>query len=175
VISGSYFGFHPSGEVADIGNPSAIFIDVAGIDAVIGVDYATSSLPGAKNQRNVFASNAVNVRIESFANNTIVSGNYFGYTTTGAPSTSASSVYGYGVYDWGSPVVTIGTNEDGVGDDVEQNWFGCVYRPVHLDASTARISGNYFGFGAPIKHLLPSHFLLIALFIDTSMSLEMSF
>jgi len=119
----------------------------AGIGTVIGVDYTTSSLPGAINQRNVFAPTNYSIIITVTASNTIISGNYFGYLITGAPYNTPKSYYGSGIRDNGSPMVIIGTNEDGVGDELERNWFGCLYESLISNAGTSQISGNYFGFG----------------------------
>jgi len=145
IVSGSYFGFDTSGTL--VPSPADIWIQNNGVNTIIGVDYATSSLFGAKHQRNVFAPANTIVSISSSANNTIVSGNYFGYDITGA-ALGTSYINAYGVDDQGEDVVTIGTNEDGLGDSIESNWFGCIYwNSLLLRASKARISGNFFGYG----------------------------
>jgi len=154
IVSGSYFGFDTSGNL--VASPSGVWIDNNGVDSVIGVDHRTSSLSGAYMQSNVFAPASTMIRIAATANNTIISGNYFGYHINGSILATSNANPGDGVNDQGEDVVMIGTNEDGLGDYLESNWFGCVaYESLSLLASKARISGNYFGF-REVNHTSPA-------------------
>jgi len=158
TISGSYFGFSIYGNI--INSPAQTWISNSGYNTTIGVDHATSSQLGANRQRNVFAPTNTMIACQSPAPTAIISGNFFGYMTDGTSLGSAPSVLGYAI---GGGSAVIGTNEDGFGDDLERNWFGCVPKIAIYTTITAvkyQISGNYFGFavvGQTPASLIPSY------------------
>ena len=150
IITGSFFGYLTNGNI--VSPPANIWIQDNGTNTLIGVDYAASSNALSFAQRNVFAwsdSGGAAITLQSSASQTTISGNWFGYSSTGAAVSSLSPPSdSYAIQDkYGATNVRIGTNEDGMGDSVESNWFGCLTGGgIILSAGSSNIAGNFFGF-----------------------------
>jgi len=170
-IAGSYFGFDRSGAiVADLA--AARYIWDEGISSTIGVDPVFSSQNGATNQRNVFSPNCAVATVHlNNAQSTVISGNWFGYDSSGVVSMApiAASSGNAVLVQGTSSSILVGTNADGLSDSIESNWFGCLYTNLGLSISVlvdpfvgCTIAGNYFGWmnagnpNAAVNALLPS-------------------
>jgi len=149
-ITGSYFGYLSNGNI--VGPQPAIWVQDKGNNTLIGVDYATSSNALSFVQRNVFSwagSGGAAISLQSPASDTTISGNWFGYSSTGTAASLAAPSDSYAIKDeYGATNISIGTNEDGSADSVESNWFGCITGGgIVLSAGgISSISGNFFGF-----------------------------
>ena len=99
-------------------------------------------------ERNVFASGGYSIYVNSNSNNTFA-GNYFGFTADGATNIGAGPF----LMRQTSSNSLIGSNQDGVSDELERNYFGNGNGPVGLALPATgssppvnqRVVGNTFG------------------------------
>jgi len=149
-ISGNYFGYDAAGIPSSPGS-HWITITSDGLNGdIIGVDPSTSDLPNAINQRNYFAIPWID-SIGTQGAKTMIMGNWFGYDISGvplnfAPTNSQTNIF---IDIFNGMQLLIGTNNDGVGDSVESNWFAATtYKSINIQiSSSATINGNHFGYG----------------------------
>jgi len=122
---------------------------VMGSNTFIGVEYSTSSVLGAINQRNVFSRVHDGAMIEiSGGVGNVISGNWFGYLPNGNIQWPSASLDTAAIYLILSPGTTfIGSNMDSTGDSLEFNWFGGLYaNNIQGEGTYIMIRGNYFGY-----------------------------
>ena len=154
---------------------SASFIALVGFenpaaDVVVGTDGdGVDDLA----ERNVLASLGYGVYIN--ANNGIrVSGNYFGYTADGTTALSSGSVYLRQL----SSNNLIGTDNDGISDDLEVNYFGhgtsVDMYPATYTSSGNKVVGNVIGMSPTGTLAAPTRGVQIAGLEDVDTGYEIT-
>jgi hypothetical protein len=124
---------------------AGILVDQSANGVIIGTDGDGVDDVG---ERNVFASGGYPLYINANNNNT-VAGNYFGFAADGATAIGTPPV----LIRQSSSNTIVGTNEDGVSDELERNYFGnsagsySLFLPATGVAPgiDQRIVGNTFG------------------------------
>jgi len=148
VIAGNYFGFDPSKAMVTPYTPN-YWISDNGFKTLIGVDHSYSSNPAVSIMKNVFLpASLFTIRVQPATG--IISGNWFGYLADGSSATLTAPMTGFTIGASGMDGSLIGTNGDGVGDDLERNWFGCTSQESIVQSNNGQnnptIAGNYFGY-----------------------------
>ncbi len=118
---------------------AGILIDLEPTGVVIGTDGDGVNDIG---ERNVFASGEYSIYINRNDDNTIA-GNYFGFTADGATNIGAGPV----LVRQESSNNIIGTNEDGVSDELERNYFGNNLTTINLTTASLELPAT--GAGVP--------------------------
>ena len=142
VIAGNYINVDPTGTVA-FPNGQGIF--VAGNNNLIGTDGSNDAFNTS--ERNVIAGSVGNaaLQVEGSANN-VIAGNLIG--TNAAGTAVLGNEFGV-VVAFGSTNTRIGTNSDGIADDIEGNVIaGSVNDGIQIassETSFTRMAGNFIG------------------------------
>ncbi len=142
-IACNHFGFDAAGSSALGSALLGVHIDFAGVssDIVIGTNGDGVDDIG---ERNVFGFGGYLVYINANNNNT-VAGNYLGFTADGATQVGG----GWLLIRQSSSGNVIGTNGDGVSDELERNYFGnssaINYQGFSFGGTNNKIAGNTFG------------------------------
>jgi len=157
-ISGCYFGFDPPGVLVLPYQFPNKWIFNLGLGTIVGLSYhGGPSNPAVAIERNIFAPALVSIYSSSSGATSSISivGNWFGYDLNGVALTNGFAdaiAVRCDPLDPNSPA-QIGTNNDGINDDLESNWFGCVkdnYVTI-LDNCPTTISGNHFGYSSTLS------------------------
>src|SRR5262249_4967642 len=143
VIAGNLIGLGADGGTP-LGNNGAGLWVSAGNNNRVGVQ---GDDPGAAAERNVISANS-SWGVIAEGTNTVVAGNYIGVAADG---TTAQGNGFDGIYV-GGPGARIGTDADGLGDDLERNVVsGNTFRGIVLTGSGTSgvtVAGNYVGLAA---------------------------
>lgn len=142
-IAGNYIGTNADGSAAVGAQPVGVLIDGYGSNNHVGLDPADSS-PGRAAKRNVISGNSFqNVSLSGTGNT--VAGNYIGLDPTGSRNLS-SNLGGFGVHIHSGQANLVGTDSDGVNDDLERNVISGVYTGVEIVGGNDHVvAGNYIG------------------------------
>jgi len=137
----NHFGLDASGhEPLGLDSFSAqVYIDGTASGVIVGTDGDGVDDVG---ERNVFGAGGAAVQIDD-NNDSVVAGNFFGIAADGETAIDAGHI----LVNSSSSGNLIGTNEDGVSDGVETNYFGS-NKSISLQADTGvdnQVVGNVFG------------------------------
>ncbi len=144
-IACNHFGFDAAGSAALGSAEPGVHIDFEGVasDIVVGTNGDGVDDIG---ERNVIGFGGYPVYINANDNNT-VAGNYIGFTADGATQVGA----GWLLIRQHSSDNVIGTDGDGVSDELERNYFGndysINYQGFAVRGANNKIAGNTFGLG----------------------------
>lgn len=119
VIAGNYIGTNITGLVALPNGHSGIWMNAGASGNIIGTDGSNDAFNG--NERNVIAGNLHSglYLIDSGTNSNVIAGNYIGLDSTG--STEMGNSHSGIVFIGGASGNIIGTDGNGIGDELERN------------------------------------------------------
>jgi parallel beta-helix repeat protein len=159
TIAGNYIGTNANGDGALGGYENGIYISGAP-DNIIGTNGDGN---GDEAERNVISGNGssgINIS-NSTATNTIIAGNYIGLTAAGdAALKNGDEDWGEGIYISNAPNTRIGTNGDGISDNLERNVVsGNNIGGIQVSGDGSHhtvIAGNYIGTDATGMVAIPN-------------------
>lgn len=139
VIAGNYIGTDSSGTVALGGQRFGISVSYGTLQTLIGTN---ADGVADEAERNVVAGNTEE-QLHNVGLNTLVAGNYIGVDSTGSVGLGAPTGINLGGSD-----ALIGTNGDGVRDDVERNVISGNQVQIWVNGPNDIIAGNFIGTDA---------------------------
>ena len=139
-IAGNYIGTDASGSYGMGGQVTGILVDGNGTHNHIGLDPADSS-PNRAAKRNLISGNTY-IGVQINGNENTVAGNWLGLDATGTRGIAGSNI----PMLIGGPGNLIGTDSDGVNDDLERNVISGNQGGIMISGGNDNvIAGNYIG------------------------------